>query len=142
MIIIARFISPVHIRKLMIIGGSTSDHHPSYLKCYVNQETFDFDSVDSVRPVQEFQLPINDTGNAELITLPHSFTNITSLTFYFNRNHGEVDVTNLQYIGMQGEHTHYRREAVHANYEVLCNGQDIPQDSGDEVSKDIGHELH
>ena len=33
--------------------------------------------------------------------------------------------------GLQGEHTHFRREAVDTVYEVLCNGQDIeqPEDS-------------
>ena len=31
-IVIARFTSPVHIRKLMIIGGGEGVHHPSMLK--------------------------------------------------------------------------------------------------------------
>ena len=46
---------------------------------------------------------------------------------YFQGNLGGVDSSTLRYIGLQGDHTHYKREAVHTVYEVLCNGQDICQ---------------
>jgi hypothetical protein len=36
--------------------------------------------------------------------------------------------TLLYDIGMQGDHTHYRREAVDTVYEMLCNGTDIHHD--------------
>lgn len=141
-IIIIRFISPVHIRKIMIIGGGETLHHPSLLKCYVNQEQLDFSSVNNIRSVQEFSLPINDLGNAELITGIHSFRNVTNLTLYFSENHGNIDMTIIRYIGLQGEHTHYRREAVNTVYEVLCNGQDIHQDESRSVGNIDDIHLH
>ncbi len=49
---------------------------------------------------------------------------MNSLAFFFPSNFG-ADVTAVQYIGMQGEHTHFRREAVNTMYEVLCTGDDI-----------------
>lgn len=141
-IVIARFISPVHIRKIMVIGGENQEQHPSRLKCYVNQEVFDFSSVSSVAAVQEFNVPINERGLQELITTIHPFNNVTSLVLYFSENHGGGDVTTIRYIGLQGEHTHYRREAVNAVYEVLCTGQDIDvHTEGENVGSGVGH-LH
>jgi hypothetical protein len=141
-IVIARFISPVHIRKIMVIGGVNEDQHPSQLKCYVNQDVFDFSSVSSVAAVQEFNVPVNTNGSQELITVIHPFNNVTSLVLYFPANHGGGDITTIRYIGLQGEHTHYRREAVNAVYEVLCNGQDIDiHAEGENMGSGVGH-LH
>ena len=49
---------------------------------------------------------------------PGAFTNVTSLAFFFPGNHGEGDETSLQYIGMQGDHSHDRREAVDADVQA------------------------
>lgn len=125
LIVEVRFTSPVIIRKLMVIGGAEVEHHPSHVKCYVNREGIDFTNVESFQPTQQFDLPVNVEGTAEILT-PSSFSNIMTLVFYFPTNCGS-DVTILRYIGMQGEHTHYRREAVDTVYEVLCTGQDILQ---------------
>lgn len=126
-IIVARFTSPVHIRKIMVIGAGDDSHHPSQLKCYVNKEGVDFTSIESLNPAQIFNLPVNSEGFVEFVTALQPFTNVTTVAFYFPANHGDEETTAIQYIGMQGEHTHYRREAVDATYEVLCNGQDIHQ---------------
>jgi hypothetical protein len=126
-IVIARFSSPVHVRKIIIIGGGENYQHPSFVKCYVNQENVDFNNIEELNPVQQFTLPVNEEGSIELTTVIHSFTNVNVLSLYFPSNHGEQDTTVIQYIGLQGEHTHYRREAVDTVYEVLCNGQDIIQ---------------
>ena len=137
MIIVARFTSPVHIRKLMVIGGGDSEgQHPSKLKCYVNHENLEFTSIESTLCAQEYDLPINNNGTVELLTPIRAFTNVTTLTLYFPANHGNDSHTVVRYIGMQGEHTHYRREAVDATYEVLCSGQDIqqPEEAGGTAS--------
>jgi hypothetical protein len=128
-IVIARFTSPVHIRKIMVIGGGEESQHPSLLKCYVNQETIDFSGIEAIRPAQVFNLPLNLNGTAELITAIQPFTNITTCAFFFSSNYGASN-TVIKYIGLQGEHTHYRREAVDTVYEVLCNGTDIIQPEG------------
>lgn len=130
-IFILRFISPVHIRKIMIVGGGNVDNHPSQLKCYVNQDIVDFSNISTLNPVQEFNLHPNEEGTIELITVIRPFTNVSTLVLYFPQNFGEIDQTRIQYIGLQGEHTHYRREAVDTVYEVLCNGQDITQPETD-----------
>jgi hypothetical protein len=127
-IFVLRFSSPANIRKIMVIGGDeNTDSHPSSLKCYVNQENVDFSSISSLIPAQTFELQVNLDGTAEHFTAVRPFTTVNTLVLYFDDNHGDVDRTTIRYIGLQGEHTHYRREAVDTVYEVLCNGQDIIQ---------------
>lgn len=126
-IVIARFTSPVHVRRIMIVGGGDPVYHPSQMRCFVNSDDVDFTSVQEMNHAQQFALPVNVNGTVELIPQIHAFTNITTLAMYFPANHGDQDNTIIKYIGLQGEHTHYRREAVDAVYEVLCNGQDIRQ---------------
>ena len=74
--------------------------------------------------MQDFDLEVNTNGSKEYVTNIRPFTNVNTLILFFPDNHGDVDKTVIQYIGLQGEHTHYRREPVDAVYEVLCNGQD------------------
>lgn len=117
----------MHVRKLIIVGGGELENYPSYVKCYADQEGIDFTNIASITPIQEFPLVPDVDGTLELRTLLRPFTNISSLVLYFPSNIGGVDNTIIRSILMQGEHTHYRREAVHTEYEVLCNGQDIVQ---------------
>jgi len=128
-LVLVRFTSPVHIRKIMIIGNGDESQHPSLLKCYVNQENLDFSGIEALRPAQVFNLPMNTNGTVELTTAIQPFTNITTCAFYFPSNYGSPN-TIIKYIGLQGEHTHYRREAVDTVYEVLCTGSDIIQPEG------------
>lgn len=122
-LLIAKFTSPVHIRKLMIIGDGNDDEHPTSLKCYINHEVMDFNSLDSLRPAQVFTLPINKDGTIELTTTLQPFSNVLSCAFCFTSTSAS-DHTIVRYVGMQGEHTHYRREAVDTVYEVLCTGSE------------------
>ena len=139
MILVIPFTSPCHIRKLMIIGGGDNEQHPLTVKAYVNKTNLDFDSISDVTPSQTFNnLSVNSSGTTE-ITIPNvrTFTNVNVLTLYITANHGS-ETTMLRYVGMQGEHTHYRREAVDAEYEVLCNGQDIEQPDHLKAKDNIG----
>mmetsp|Transcript_9989 Transcript_9989/g.33955 ORF Transcript_9989/g.33955 Transcript_9989/m.33955 type:complete len:225 (-) Transcript_9989:46-720(-) len=124
LLVIASFTSPVHIRRIVIIGSGPEGHHPSYVRCVVNDENIDFTSVGDATAAQEFELPVNPQGEVELTTVLSSFTNVMVLALHFTRNHGDVENTAIQYIGLQGDHTHFRREAVDAEYEVLCTGED------------------
>jgi len=125
LIINITFTSPCHIRKMMFIGGGPDEQHPLTIKAYTNKDNVDFTNVQDLKPVQVFaNLPINDAGTQEQMTVLRQFTNINNLTLYITDNHGAATTT-LRYLGLQGEHTHYRREAVDAEYEVLCTGQDV-----------------
>ncbi len=130
LLVIARFTSPVNVRKIMVIGGGAPEQHPCHMKCFVNHEDIDFTNIETIRPSQQFNLPLNEEGLAEITTSLHAFTNVSTLAFYFPMNFGGNPNTVLKYIGLQGDHSHYRREAVDTTYEVLCNGQDICQPEG------------
>ena len=138
-IIVVKFISPVNVRKMIVIGGGEPGQHPSSVRCYVNIDNIDFANINDMHAAQEFNLPINQEGTVELTTSIHPFTTVNTLTLYFPANHGENDVSCIQYIGLQGEHTHYRREAVHTDYELLCSGQDTEVHTDEERA---GHHLH
>ena len=117
------FGTPVHVRRIMVIGGADGDgsSHPLLMKVYVNRENIDFSDVHDVEAAQKVSLAVNERGEAFIHTAPpHLFTNLTSIAFFIaeNQSNGEVD-TVLRYIGMQGEHTHDRAEAVHAVYELI-----------------------
>ena len=99
----ANFVSPVQVRKIWVLGGGgggDKEQHPSELKLYVNKEGIDFSGIGDHTPTQVFQIPVDSDG-LELTTLVHSFSNVTSLHFFFSQNHG-ADTTAVQYIGMQG----------------------------------------
>jgi len=117
-LISVRFIAPSNIRKIMIIGHGPVGNHPSRLKCYVNKENIDFTNIGDIRPSQEFTLPVNERGDIELLTQINQFTNVNTLVLYFPTNYG-ADNTAVQYIGLQGDHSHAKREAVIATYELI-----------------------
>ena len=132
LLINAVFSSPTNIRKLMFIGGgNSSGQHPNKVKCYVNKDDLDFSNIEQYTPSQEFNLDINELGTIEILTSVREFTGVYRVALFFPSNHGSGDKTTLSYIGMQGEHTHYRREAVTDTvFEVLCNGQDLAEGEG------------
>ena len=49
----------------------------------------------------------------------------SAIAFFFPANHGEGDETGVAYIGMQGDHSHDRREAVDATYELVCQHSSV-----------------
>jgi hypothetical protein len=107
--------------QMQVVGGGRPDNYPTRMRCYVNHEQVDFTNIEDLRADQEFALPPNEEGTVELITTLTRFTNVTSIAFYFPANYGDSATTVLRYIGMQGDHTHYRREAVDAVNEIPVN---------------------
>ncbi|CAK0904277.1 unnamed protein product [Prorocentrum cordatum] len=129
LLLVLRFTSPVRVRKILIVGGGGESEvegdeelaaHPSRLSCFVNRHEIDFGNVRDMEATQEFDLMVNTKGDAELTTRVSAFSEVTSLALYFSANHGDVPRTLLRYVGLQGEHSHHRREAVHTEYELLC----------------------
>ena len=69
-------------------------------------------------------LEINEAGEGYFNTVRAPFTNVTSVAFFFPSNHGDEENTLLQYIGLQGDHTHGQRMAVNATYELIATPND------------------
>ena len=116
LIIKMQFNVPVSPRKIMVIGAGPSDSHPNSVRCYVGRtaEDLDFSGLEGVTPAQVADLAVNASGEGYFNTVRAPFTNITALALFFPSNHGDEEQTKISYIGMQGEHTHGQRMAVHA----------------------------
>mmetsp|Transcript_98567 Transcript_98567/g.226484 ORF Transcript_98567/g.226484 Transcript_98567/m.226484 type:complete len:217 (+) Transcript_98567:58-708(+) len=115
-----RFTAPVELKRIMVIGAGDPRHHPSKMRCFVNMPELDFTSVHDVQATQEFDLPVNQTGEALVHTVAGRFHGIVHLSLLFTENHGDEEQTKIGYIGLQGPHTHHQRIAVDATYEQLC----------------------
>jgi hypothetical protein len=109
---------------------------------FINREDIDFENVNDLKPVQEFELAENPQGDLEYTvkyaadfasSAPNycilhyaiysvaKFQNLSSITFHFPGNLGGLDATSVYYIGMKGDFIHARREPVIANYELRPN---------------------
>uniref|UniRef100_A0A7S2DSZ5 PITH domain-containing protein n=1 Tax=Octactis speculum TaxID=3111310 RepID=A0A7S2DSZ5_9STRA len=131
------FSSPVHIRRIMIIGGGDEEYHPSHMKAYINRPELDFSGVNDVDAVQEWDLSPNATGEGYVVTRQAPFTNVTEVAFFITGNCGDIDETWLQYVGLQGDHTHDRREAVNATYEAMGQLADHPSVPGEQGNRSM-----
>lgn len=135
LLLVLSFNSPVLVRRILVIGGGGGGEdmedeelaaHPSRLCCFVNRGLeFDFSSLGDVEATQEFDMVANARTGNELLTRSSAFTNVTTLALYFPANHGDSPKTLLRYVGLQGEHTHHKREAVVTKYEKLCPGHSL-----------------
>ena len=99
-----------------------SGQHPSSVRVFTGAaaEALDFDNAETTAPAQAEALAPNPAGEGYFNCVRQPFTNIMAVAFFFPANHGEGDETGVAYIGMQGDHTHGKREVVHADYELLC----------------------
>ena len=118
------FTSPVNVRRIMIIGGGDVDRHPSRLAVFVGSEEMDFSSVEDTPATQEFDLAPNPQGEGFMTTRQGPFTHVTSVAFFVDANQGGATETAIQYIGLQGDHTHGQRMAVDAKYELIATPND------------------
>ncbi|BDA48813.1 PITH domain-containing protein 1 [Coccomyxa sp. Obi] len=120
------FNGSVKIKAISIIGGSDGTA-PSQLKAYVNRDDLDFSVVADLPPVQQWDLQENLTGHIEYPTQVPKFSGVHSIDFYIPSNFG-ADSTRIHFIGLKGEFTEGKREAVIAVYEAkpLVSDHKIP----------------
>jgi len=147
------FASPVSVRKIMLIGGrlpfSESSPmppdvadlatHPRELRAYAGRDDVDFASLDDIQPTQRWDLTPNLTGEGFVPVRQAPFTNISSLTLYIKADGGSEEECVVRYLGLQGEHTHVQRRAVHAKYESQALRSDHPPLSGEELAAQRSH---
>ncbi|KAK1860376.1 hypothetical protein I4F81_002965 [Pyropia yezoensis] len=112
---------PVKVKSICLIGGDGAGGagNPAHLAAFVNPpEGFDFSSAEGAKPTQAWELVREAVaGGVEYPTRYTLFKNVTSLALFVDRNFG-ADATVVQYLGLKGEFTRYRREAVVTTYEA------------------------
>lgn len=121
LLIFLSFVSPVKVKSICLIGGDGAGGagNPAHLAAFVNPpEGFDFSSAEGAKPTQAWELVREAVaGGVEYPTRYTLFKNVTSLALFVDRNFG-ADATVVQYLGLKGEFTRYRREAVVTTYEA------------------------
>ncbi|EGG14832.1 UPF0424 family protein [Cavenderia fasciculata] len=95
------------IRSIIVIGGG-NDSAPNKMKAYLNKDNIDFGNINSITPIQEWQLHEDFEGQISY--------NTNTLTLYFPTSFG-APRTKIQYIALKGVYTNARREVVNTVYE-------------------------
>mmetsp|Transcript_11035 Transcript_11035/g.23955 ORF Transcript_11035/g.23955 Transcript_11035/m.23955 type:complete len:213 (-) Transcript_11035:26-664(-) len=125
------FAAPVNIRRMIVATIPTEeddgrDSHPSTVRCFTGPtaEPLSFDGIEDLQPGQSMDLAINPEAEAFSQCAPKTFTQVNFLLLHFPQNHGDAERTRISYIGLQGEHSHAKRQAVDAKYELVPNAED------------------
>jgi hypothetical protein len=115
------FTQVVKLKAIAVIGGGGGTS-PSQVELFINNEQLvDFSLIQGAKALQTIQLaPPTTTSNNEWVEYPTKYTkfqNVQSLIMFFPSNFG-AERTVIQYIGLKGQATNYRREAVETVYEA------------------------
>lgn len=116
------FICPVKVLSICVIGGG-SGTSPNLVRIFKNHDHLDFSNVNHMEPVQAFDLLENPIGEIEYMTRVSKFTNTNSLYMHFPHSTGE-DYTEITYIGIKGESSNYKKQAIIAVYESRAMKKD------------------
>ncbi|KAF8951144.1 PITH domain-containing protein 1 [Entomortierella lignicola] len=110
--------------KSISIRTDPGETAPKVLKAYVNNVDLDFTDVDSAEEKQKWTL-VEDANNqvVEYSTNVAKFTSIRSLTLFFSENYGG-DTTRINFIGLKGEFTEFKRDPIITVYELQANPAD------------------
>ncbi|PSC71196.1 PITH domain-containing 1 [Micractinium conductrix] len=116
------FDGAVKLTGITVVGGLDGTA-PAKLKVFINRDDLDFATVAGMPAVQEWDLLENAAGQIEYPTHAAKFNGVHSLDLYFPSNFG-ADHTTITFIGLRGEFTERKRQAVEAVYE----SKPMPQD--------------
>ncbi|XP_031487522.1 uncharacterized protein LOC116255726 [Nymphaea colorata] len=117
------FTSDVKIKSISVVGGADGTS-PSKMRAFINRDGIDFSDAQNMQPVQEWELGENVQGVLEYQTRYSRFQSVGNLTLHFPENFGG-DTTQIYYIGLRGEATQLKRDAVaKVVYELMPNPSD------------------
>ncbi|KAJ3055348.1 hypothetical protein HK097_010774 [Rhizophlyctis rosea] len=120
------FAANVKLKSIAIIGGP-GEQAPSKMQAFINREDIDFDTVESTKAEQEWELINPDhlpRGSLpEYPTRIAKFSNLRSITLYFPENYGG-DTTKISYIGLKGDWMEINKDPIITIYELAANPAD------------------
>ncbi|KAJ3219060.1 hypothetical protein HK099_004827 [Clydaea vesicula] len=115
--------SSVKLKGISILGGP-SESSPMKMKAFINREDIDFDTCESIKADQEWDLVENDNLSLlEYETRVSKFTSLRNLTLYFSENNG-AETTKISYIGLKGEFKVLNKDPIITVYELAANPAD------------------
>lgn len=125
------FVSPVKMTSICIIGPG-DDENPAQMKAFINREGLDFSNVEQMKSVQEWDLIRQNDGTVVYPTHRTKFMNVSNLWLFIPKNFG-AEKTSVMYLGIKGEFTRHKREAVHTVYEAQATKKFEGLESEDKV---------
>ena len=119
------FTGAVKLKAVTVIGLGEDCSAPSHLRAFTNRDDLDFAAMETMQPVQEWDLLDNHQGLIEYPVKTAKFNGIHSIDLHFPSTFGGEDCPmSISFIGFKGEYEERRREAVNAVYE----SRPIPKD--------------
>lgn len=114
----------------ILIRSFPDKRAPKIIKVFKNREGIDFAEASIAKPIQTLEHPygigVGTTENDGIVEYSMSraqFSNITSVTLFVEKNHGD-DTTALTYIGLRGLAKDLVRAPVVTLYEAAANPAD------------------
>jgi len=105
LIINIAFVQSVKLHSLKL--HCSQENGPKNIKLFINQpHTLDFDSADSMEPVQMLELTPEDLQEGSLIPLKYvKLQNVISLTLFVKDNQSGADTTRIDHLALFGSPT-------------------------------------
>eukprot|EP00051_Salpingoeca_urceolata_P015254 m.196911 g.196911 ORF g.196911 m.196911 type:complete len:217 (-) comp18337_c0_seq1:44-694(-) len=137
LIIFIPFTADIKLKSITVVGGE-GDQHPATVKVFKNREDIDFDTVEDLDPVQQFELQPDSNATIEHQTRISKFQNVHNLTFFFDTNFG-AETTKIHSLFLKGTATKVTRQTIITIAETAANPADHKTDTkvGDGFSKAV-----
>ncbi|KAG2499739.1 hypothetical protein HYH03_002672 [Edaphochlamys debaryana] len=121
------FDGAVKLKAISLISRGAPGTAPSRMAAFVNRDDLDFSTAASLPPVQEWELsPDGDPrGIIEYPTQASRFTGVHSLDLLLSGASAGAVHVEVAFLGLKGEFTERKRQAVEAVYEA----RPVPDDS-------------
>ncbi|XP_013421276.1 thioredoxin-like protein 1 [Lingula anatina] len=102
LIIAGEFSQPVKLHSFKLYGPP--DKGPKNVKIFINQpKTMDFDSAESMEPVQSFELTPDDIKEGGIVNLRYvKYQNVQNLTIFIKDNQAGTEVTQVDAFTVYG----------------------------------------
>eukprot|EP00775_Hariotina_reticulata_P003144 gene3144-3421_t len=118
------FDGAVKLKAICIIGGGPPGTAPNKMRAFINREDLDFATIADMTAVQEWDLQEeNGNGMLEYPTQVAKFGGLHSLDLHFPGTFG-ADQCEVHFVGLKGEFSERKRQAVEAVYEA----RPVPKD--------------
>lgn len=117
------FVGTVNLKAICVIGG-TDGTCPSKMRAFVNRE-LDFDGVQDMPAIQEWDLQEDFRGVLEYSTMPSKFKGVYLLTLHFPETIGNASHSEIYFIGLKGDFIEHRKKAV---VDAVYEAKPMPED--------------
>ena len=119
--------------KCFSLGSGPGGHGPLKVKAFINRDDIDFDNVNAIPPVQEWELPPDNPVDAYHMFKVAKFGQVRTLTLFVDTNYGN-DTTQITYLNFRGIFTHIHTGPVEAVYELKPLPDDLRNKIDDSLS--------